>query len=127
MPWEYATHTGSNPVAPKNVKIVEDIKMIEPVLIDDETVYIFIDNLKKRKFMICFVYYDFGRQKKTGDLCIDIAKTNYYYEKEGSFSIGCRGTGYLDHTDLEYGNIIEVIKSSIHSFIECEKPEVVKK
>lgn len=94
--------------------------MIKPVMIDDETAHYFLYNLSQKKFMVCFMYYDFGRENKPEDLCIDIAKTKYL--GNGRFSINCRGTGYLDNAIFEYRNEISWIKKYVHSFIECEEP-----
>ncbi len=96
--------------------------MITPITINDQTAKDFLGNLKQKKFMICFVYYDFGREQNPEDICIDIAKTAY--REGGRFGIQCRGTGYMDYIDFEYGKQIEVIKKCIHSFIVCEEPVI---
>jgi len=96
--------------------------MVAPILINDETAKVFLENIKQKKFMVCFVYYDFGREQKPEDICLDIAKT--LYRDHGRFGIQCRGTGYMDYIDFEYGKQLEVIKMSIHSFIECEEPVI---
>ena len=96
--------------------------MVTPTLINDETAKVFLENLKQKRFMVCFVYYDFGREQKPEDICLDIAKTSY--RDDGRFGIQCRGTGYMDYIDFEYGKQIEVIKMIIHSFIECDEPVI---
>lgn len=95
--------------------------MVTPTLINDETAKVFIDNLKQKKFMICFMTYSHNRD---AEIMIDIASTRYFAEDR--FSISCRGTGYLDYMALEdFPDKFEsIVKKYVHSFIECQEPVI---
>jgi midasin (ATPase involved in ribosome maturation) len=92
--------------------------------IDKKTAKIFLNNLKEKKHMICYVYFNLnfdGEAIKE----IDIAQT--YYDDKGNFYINSRGQGYLDYLAFEYckpfkEGEIDIIIKTIHSFLECEDP-----
>jgi hypothetical protein len=92
--------------------------------INDKTAKIFLKNLKEKKHMICYVYFNLnfdGEAIKE----IDIAQT--YYDDKGNFSINSRGIVYLYYYLAFKENKISTIKKiikTIHSFLECEKPAV---
>jgi hypothetical protein len=90
--------------------------------INDKTAKIFLKNLKEKKHMICYVYFNLKFGNKECKF-LDIAKTQY--DNKGNFYINSRGQGYLNYLDLNFVNKkIDIIIKSIHSFLECEKPAV---
>jgi hypothetical protein len=95
--------------------------MIMPTIINDETAKVFIENLRQKKFMVCFMTYSHNRDS---GIMIDIASTRYFAEDR--FSISCRGTGYLDYMALEdFPEKFEsIVKKYVHSFIECQEPAI---
>jgi hypothetical protein len=91
--------------------------------INKKTAKIFLNNLKQKKYMICYVYFNL----KFGDeewKFLDIAKTQY--DDKGNFYINSRGQGYLDYLAFEFKPFkekkIDLIIKTIHSFLECEEP-----
>lgn len=74
--------------------------------------------------MVCFCYKRYSIGKKAY-ICLDVAQTNYYGVHQ--FSIVARGTTYLDDMATIHYPLDRMVQSEIHSFIECDKPQIKPK
>ena len=91
------------------------------IKINKRTAKHFWKNIQKKKYMVCWMYYNF-KIGENNHLMLDIAQTRYP-EVGDSFNIGCRGTGYIDSFLMEDHDPIKVIMMYVHSFCVFKNQE----